>query len=158
MVVGNTWLLCLTPTLVALELRWVLTIISTLGSPFCGQSQLVFELYIMEGWAPNKNCSYFFQELYIIQNSTVILKNHYCDCLWLNKWMNEYGRCNNCPWGNCPRRKLSKGQFSKETVLQGDYCPTMTFVQGHYCPSRLFQGGSYINYCPSKRVDNLTGL
>ena len=31
-------------------------------------------------------------------------------------------RCNNCLWGGRPRKQLSKGQFSKKTVLQGAYC------------------------------------
>ena len=31
--------------------------------------------------------------------------------------------CNNCPRENCPRRQLSKGLLSNDTVVQADFCP-----------------------------------
>ena len=34
-----------------------------------------------------------------------------------------YGCCNNCPRDDSPRRQLSKGLLSNDTVVQGDYCP-----------------------------------
>ena len=30
--------------------------------------------------------------------------------------------CNNCPRDNSPRRQLSQGFLSNDTVVQGDYC------------------------------------
>ena len=33
------------------------------------------------------------------------------------------GCCNKCPGDDCPRRQLSKGLLSNDTVVQADYCP-----------------------------------
>ena len=35
----------------------------------------------------------------------------------------DFGCCNNCPRDNSPRRQLSKGLLSNDTVVQGDYFP-----------------------------------
>ena len=42
------------------------------------------------------------------------------------------GCCNNCPRDDSPRRQLSKGllskvRLSKQTIVQGDFCPRSTF-------------------------------
>ena len=34
-----------------------------------------------------------------------------------------WGCCNNCPRDLCPRRQLSKGLLSNDTVVQADYSP-----------------------------------
>ena len=47
--------------------------------------------------------------------------------------------CNNCPRDGCPRRQLSKGLFSNDTVVQGDYCPMGLLSKEAFTSEKLAQ-------------------
>ena len=47
--------------------------------------------------------------------------------------------CNNCPRDNSPRRQLSKGLLSNDTVVQGDYCPMRLLSKEAFTSEKLAQ-------------------
>ena len=47
--------------------------------------------------------------------------------------------CNNCPRDRCPRRQLSKGILSNDTVVQGDYCPMRLLSKKAFTSKKLAQ-------------------
>ena len=47
--------------------------------------------------------------------------------------------CNNCPRDHSPRRQLSKGFLSNDTVVQGDYCPMGLFSNEAFTNEKLAQ-------------------
>ena len=47
--------------------------------------------------------------------------------------------CNNCPRDDSPRRQLSKGILSNDTVVQGDYCPMGLLSKEAFTSEKLVQ-------------------
>ena len=47
--------------------------------------------------------------------------------------------CNNCPRDRCPRRQLSKGLLSNDTVVQADYCPVGLLSKEAFVGEKLTQ-------------------
>ena len=47
--------------------------------------------------------------------------------------------CNNCPRDDSPRRQLSKGLLSNDTVVQGDYCPMGLLSKEAFTSEKLAQ-------------------
>ena len=47
--------------------------------------------------------------------------------------------CNNCPKDHCPRRQLSKGVLSNDTVVQTDYCPRRFLSKEAFTSKKLAQ-------------------
>ena len=66
--------------------------------------------------------------------------------------------CDNCPRGDCPRRRLSEGTFVQRdfcprAVCPRDFCPRRllskeTFVKGNYCPRRHLSEQTFVQNCP----------
>ena len=51
------------------------------------------------------------------------------------------GCCNNCPRDRCPRRQLSKGLLSNDTVVQADSCPRRLLSKESFTSEKLAQIG-----------------
>ena len=47
--------------------------------------------------------------------------------------------CNNCPRDDCPRRQLSKGLLSNDTVVQADFCPRRLLSKEAFTSKKLSQ-------------------
>ena len=69
--------------------------------------------------------------------------------------------CNNCPRDDSPRRQLSKGLLSNDTIVQGDYCPMGLFSKEAFTNEKLAQINfsyfllevtTFIDYRISKKI------
>ena len=69
--------------------------------------------------------------------------------------------CNNCPRDDSPRRQLSKGLLSNDTVVQGDYCPMGLLSKEAFTSEKLAQINfsyfllevtTFIDYRISKKI------
>ena len=77
------------------------------------------------------------------------------------KRLTREGCCNNCPRDDSPRRQLSKGLLSNDTVVQGDYCPMRLLSKEAFTSEKLAQINfsyfllevtTFIDYRISKKI------